>query len=468
MRRWRRFLPLSISILALFFFTYLRRRMPATWATTIPDELPLAGHERLLILAPHCDDETLGCAGLILAARRLGLEVRVVIATNGDGYLFATMEEFRRVYPRYADFIRMGTVRQQESLRALALLDVAADQVSFLSYPDRGLAAFWNDHWSVAAPYRSPYSGLTRSVYPLTYNPNSVYAGEDLLADLCSILRSYHPDLIVYPHPNDMHPDHWALSAFTRLTLALIEREDADYRPATYVYLIHRPAFPLPKGLRVQHGLFPPVALYNVTPHWLRLDLSREDVKLKWQAIYAYRSQLFFIRELLESFIRTNELFAEREPALLPRLADGNPLNPETWRDMDNHPVQPVQVDPIGDFIVTRALAPADLVALYAGESRDNSLAACIQVRGRVTPTQRYLLRIMAVTPHGITHHVARRNYFFQRSSPSAYVNGCYVCTQVPLSQLGNPALLFVGAEVQGAQVGVLDQTAWQLLLRAE
>jgi hypothetical protein len=48
-------------------------------------------------------------AGVILAAQRLGMDVKVVIATNGDGYLFSTMEEFHLVYPTTADFIRLGT-----------------------------------------------------------------------------------------------------------------------------------------------------------------------------------------------------------------------------------------------------------------------------------------------------------------------------------------------------------------------
>ncbi|MBE3040252.1 MAG: PIG-L family deacetylase, partial [Chloroflexi bacterium] len=96
---------------------------------------PLDGYHRLLILAPHCDDETLSSAGLILAAQRAGIQVRVVIATNGDGFLFATMQDFRKIYPKHPDFIRMGELRQQESLAALATLGVRPDQVTFLSYP---------------------------------------------------------------------------------------------------------------------------------------------------------------------------------------------------------------------------------------------------------------------------------------------------------------------------------------------
>lgn len=40
--------------------------------------------QRILILAPHADDETYGCAGTIAKAKSLGAEVYVVVVTVGD------------------------------------------------------------------------------------------------------------------------------------------------------------------------------------------------------------------------------------------------------------------------------------------------------------------------------------------------------------------------------------------------
>src|SRR5580700_8463005 len=40
---------------------------------------------RLMVFAPHCDDETLGCAGLIQQTMAAGGHVETVIITNGDG-----------------------------------------------------------------------------------------------------------------------------------------------------------------------------------------------------------------------------------------------------------------------------------------------------------------------------------------------------------------------------------------------
>ena len=186
---------------------------------------------------------------MIQAALRQNMQVKVVIATNGDGFLFATMQDFHRLYPRPQDFIRMGTQRQQESLSALELLGLSPSQVIFLSYPDRGTPALWNDHWDTAAPYTSPYIGADKSPYPVTYNPNANYSGESYLADLVSIIGDYQPDLIVFPDPEDVHPDHWGLSVFTRAALAQVEQQHPIYRPAAYTYLVHRPDYPHPKGL---------------------------------------------------------------------------------------------------------------------------------------------------------------------------------------------------------------------------
>src|ERR1700722_4589232 len=42
--------------------------------------------ERVLVIAPHPDDEVLGFAGVIRAAKAAGVGVRVVIVTDGQGH----------------------------------------------------------------------------------------------------------------------------------------------------------------------------------------------------------------------------------------------------------------------------------------------------------------------------------------------------------------------------------------------
>lgn len=424
--------------------------------------LPLQGHRRMLVLAPHCDDETLASAGIILAARRTGSQVRVVIATNGDGYLFATAEDFHKIYPHAQDYIRMGELRQQESLSALALLGVPSSQVVFLSYPDRGSPSMWNDHWLSADPYRSQFTNDTKSPYALTYDPQDVYAGEDYLDDIVSILKDYRPDLIIYPHPEDTHPDHWGLNAFTRLAITQVEHADSSYRPDQYTYLVHRPDFPVVRGLKPQAGLVPPPAIYAIAPDWLRWDLESADVTLKGEAVQAYKSQLPTIRGLLESFVRRNELFAPVTPANLVTAAAGDPHDPSTWSDAAGLAILPIQLDPSRDFITRDAFPGADLTAIYAARSGD-TLWACGETRANVDKELVYTIRMKALSANGVIHYRSR-NGKVQPGWQMVTALQKYFCTQVALADLGDPWEVYLNAESQGMENAVLDQSAWQMV----
>ena len=49
-----------------------------------------------LIIAPHCDDELLACGGIIQHVMENNLEVRVIFLTNGDGFRWAAIRNFKR------------------------------------------------------------------------------------------------------------------------------------------------------------------------------------------------------------------------------------------------------------------------------------------------------------------------------------------------------------------------------------
>jgi N-acetyl-1-D-myo-inositol-2-amino-2-deoxy-alpha-D-glucopyranoside deacetylase len=460
--RWGKQVRILIFLSAVVFFTQMVARPFSSATAADLKPFSLAGYNRLLILAPHCDDETLGSAGVILAAQRAGIQVRVVIATNGDGYFFATAQDFHKLYPRPSDYIRMGEVRQQESLAALKTLGLKADQVTFLSYPDRGTPSEWNDFWSAQNPYRSPYSRDTKSPYPLTYDPKSVYAGEDYLADVMSILKSYQPDLIIYPNPDDVHPDHWGLNVFTRLAIAEVNHADATFHPTQLTYLVHRPDFPTIRGLKPQESLVPPPPLLELSPDWFRWDLTPVDVQRKGQAVQAYRSQLPLLRGLMESFIRTNELFAQPEQVVLPVVTRGNPLDPSTWTDANGHSIAPVERDPVGDFFMRKAIPGGDLVAAYLARDLSNNLWVCSQAHEEDSAGLTYRLRLKALDAYGILSYAARTGAE-QTGWDKATRSGVYSCTQISLADLGNPWAVFVGTEVDGGG-RLMDQTGWQLV----
>jgi LmbE family N-acetylglucosaminyl deacetylase len=81
-----------------------------------------------IVLAPHPDDETLGCGATIARKRAAGAEVAVVFATDGG-----------RSHAGRADPVRLARRRREEAVRACATLGVPAHAVHFLGFEDGAL-----------------------------------------------------------------------------------------------------------------------------------------------------------------------------------------------------------------------------------------------------------------------------------------------------------------------------------------
>ena len=81
-----------------------------------------------MILAPHADDESLGCGGLIATACAAGRPPLVVIVTDGAGSHPGSPS-----WPAE----RLRAKREAEAEAALALLGLPPGRVSFLRLPDR-------------------------------------------------------------------------------------------------------------------------------------------------------------------------------------------------------------------------------------------------------------------------------------------------------------------------------------------
>jgi hypothetical protein len=268
--------------------------------------------------------------------------------------------------------------------------------------------------------------------------------------------------LIVYPHPDDVHPDHWGLNVFTRLAIAEVNHADASFQPILLTYLVHRPDFPTIRGLKPQEGLTPPPALFELYPDWVRWDLTPADVVRKGQAVLAYRSQLPLLRSLMESFVRTNELFAPVDNVVLSVAAKGDPLDPSTWTEANGQPIPPVEHDPVGDFFTRKAVPGGDLVAAYLARDTSNNLWVCAQAREEDVAVLTYRLRLKALDADAVLSYAARTGAA-QPGWKKATRSGVYSCAQVSLTELGNPWAVFVGTDVEGGG-RLMDQTGWQLV----
>jgi LmbE family N-acetylglucosaminyl deacetylase len=462
--KYKLILPASAIVLLFLVFYFLLPRQVEMYVLGINslEILDDSSYQRILVFAPHNDDETLGQGGVIANAVKNGKEVRVVVATNGDGYTFATMEEFRKLFPTGQDYIKMGNVRQQESINALNVLGLKKEKILFLSYPDRGSPSLWMDNWKCSTPYKSPFTDTTRSAYAQTYNPISQYCGEDFLADVQSNIHDFQPDLILYPHPEDVHPDHWGLSNFVQLALKMEQLTQPEYKPDYFAYLVHRPGFPSPEGYKPNTPLLPPYKLFQINPDWYQVELSQDVESQKWKAIQEYRSQIPSLRRLLESFVRTNELFARiASPKLLHGTGD-NPNDPSTWKDLMGNPLEPMAKDPSDDFITRDAVPDADITALYGIIDAKQNLNICGELLRPVGKFVTYTLKVKTYGDNGFEE--MNLSYPHNSAANTATGSGNHVCGVQNITELHNPSILMIGFETHTAALGTIDHIGWVFL----
>ncbi len=83
--------------------------------------------ETMLVIAPHQDDESLGCGGIIARRRNEGLPVHVAFITDGS----ASHPGHPLVSPA-----RLAQLRRSEAMQATAYLGVEHTSVHFLDEPD--------------------------------------------------------------------------------------------------------------------------------------------------------------------------------------------------------------------------------------------------------------------------------------------------------------------------------------------
>ena len=294
---------LSVIIL----LTLASSQCPATTAFPPGSPVALTSADRVLVLAPHPDDEVLGCGGIIQQCVALKIPVHVVYLTYGDNNEWSFM-----IYRKHAVLFsgaarRMGQVRHTEAVAAAEKLGLETNQLTFLGYPDFGTLRIWIEHWDDEPPYESMLTRTTSVPYDNALRPGAAYRGEEIVKDLTSLFRTFQPTKIFVSHPADFNVDHRALYCFTRLTLWTMESE---IQPAVFPYLVHFPRWPEPHGRHTDRPLKPPT-FFDDDIVWRRSSLTPDWVAGKEKALQSHRSQFEYAAHYLESFIRTNELFGD-------------------------------------------------------------------------------------------------------------------------------------------------------------
>ena len=391
-------LTLPLAGIGLFCFFTAYKIYASNRAEKTLDPAPLPGR-RLLVFAPHPDDETLGAAGLMRQARLRGDDVRVVILTNGDGFRISAAQEFHELTVSPADFVRYGYLRQTEARTALGVLGIPAGQVHFLGYPDRGLMPMWISHWAAAAPVASAYTLADRVPYSDAATPHAPYCGAALLGDIKQQMIAEQPTDIYVTHPSDDHPDHAAASVFVRTALEQLKASGLPWAQAAHLhyYLVHRGDWPAPQGLHEDAALIPPGPMASLDTHWTALPLSKRDTQKKYTAIKRYQSQVAASSRFLYSFARRNEIFGTLGPA--PRLRcvpDGTLHTDGSSGDWAGQ--TPVALDPAGDSVMRAFQSSADIVRIFA--CRDSRfLYVRLDTDRPLSPEVAYTLTLRPITP---------------------------------------------------------------------
>ncbi|PSB31420.1 PIG-L deacetylase family protein [Chlorogloea sp. CCALA 695] len=153
-------------------------------------ELPLIAVAEIavakaLIVAPHPDDETLGCGGAIALLRSIGCDVRVLVISDGT-----LSHPNSRKYPRLA----LQELRESETISALAILGVEATAIKFLRLQDGSVS-------SQNADISSYLAQITPEIVflPLRYDPHPDHRASFQLVSKALTSLNMTPRLLEYP-----------------------------------------------------------------------------------------------------------------------------------------------------------------------------------------------------------------------------------------------------------------------------
>lgn len=310
-------LTMLVNILPRRHFT---THTTAVRLSTLPQWRPRLD-DRILIFAPHPDDETLATGGVIFSTlnQLSPNQMQVIIATNGDASRLAAMTATKRP-PSHRRLRDLAARRQQESLNALQMLNLGEEQVQFWGFPDRGLQPIWQRYWD-GQPYQSRTTGYQAAIQAY-HAPQKPYTAAAILELILQTLLTFHPTVIFMPHPEDAHPDHRSLGRFILLAATMYQetRPSAQYELLAYPMWLQ--AAPLPKSIRLHHDSFHlPRRFTANSPEWLHFPLPPNVRRQKAEALQCYHSQRVAVGGLLRAAAKSPcEVFVHLKPLPLDLL----------------------------------------------------------------------------------------------------------------------------------------------------
>jgi len=309
----RRLTVILVALAVTIGVTYTYLQAPILWFVhVVPGAIPSpeANAERLLIIAPHPDDDVLSLGGTMAVTAKAGGSVLVVYLTSGDANRAGERLIAMMPFLSAPAFRALGGRREKEAVLALSRLGVPAENAIFLNYPDQGLMDLVTRNWSSDTPYRSRYTAQGTTYSRTAYRQGAVYSGENVLADLVDIIFQYRPTRVYVPHPSDTHPDHGAGYFLAVLAVETALARDPTAAPdEVRCYLTHsleRP-WPSPRGGGAKREMEVPRAILRLDS-WESTPLPAWSVRAKLAAIRSHFSQWWTSGRTMATFARTNEI----------------------------------------------------------------------------------------------------------------------------------------------------------------
>ncbi len=290
------------------------------------ETLSFTSSDRVLILAPHPDDETLGLGGMLQRLRASGAQVRILYLTHGESNEVASIFYQKRPLLWRSDFVKSGLTRKKEALGAMALLGFKAEELIFFGYPDGGLMNMWIKHWGeVSRPFRSLFTRFSRVPYKDNFSAGHVFKADEVVRDLERALLSFQPTAVFVTAPFDLNTDHQAAFLYAQVALRDL-REQLMPPPSLYVYLVHAHHWPEPKKLQTDAPLDVPTHIdWGNEVAWKKFPLTDEETKKKVETLLQYKSQLAYKKNFLLAFARKNELYAVYPAEKIQRITGAEP-----------------------------------------------------------------------------------------------------------------------------------------------
>lgn len=156
--------------------------------------VPLADLSRggpILVLAPHPDDDVLGCGGLIAACAEQGVPVHVAYLTDG---------RYSHIGSRRWSSARIAAVRREEAIAGAAVLGLPLASLTFVDATDSTLFLSQRRREAVIAALADIVArhGIRRVFSTWVHDPHFDHVAAALVADAL-LQRRPEVDIVFYP-----------------------------------------------------------------------------------------------------------------------------------------------------------------------------------------------------------------------------------------------------------------------------